>query len=166
MNKKSYFDEIVNWKTDELSLVIHLAVKLIYSDGMADIQEWNVLHLLPALMEMLKSMESSEKAAEWQNKIDQLDTILEAKNHNITIEETELKTYFGNKNKQEAVIYFLLYIALADNVLHKKEIDFFKNHILKPFGWTHDNMTEFIKKESHQLPHSENLLKKVHLYFR
>ena len=117
------FLKILDLTPDELKTSLQVAVNVLYADGMAHIEEWNILTLIPALLDVIKEDTPEELKQKWEEKLNIASKALEQEGEK-PLSSINIKKKIKGPEARKACLLLLFMIATSDRKVHKKELSF------------------------------------------
>lgn len=165
MNSQTILLKAIKLNAEELELLIKIAIKLIYVDKKARIEEWSVVSLIPALIAVVKDSSSADIKKEWEQKLEVAGKSLQQKVEQINIKKTDIKSIIKEKAKREAFLLILFMVLAADRKIDKREIEYVIDRIAKPWNYAIGDLIELIKNHKEEITSASNVINVLMDYY-
>jgi hypothetical protein len=145
LNEKTILLRVLEFEPEELTVLLKMAVSLLYSDGIAETEEWNLLTLVPALCEVAKEDTPEDLREKWEKKIAMVKGTIEEGQAVISQDEMDTLRAIKEPEKRDACLLMLFMIASCDRSVNKKELDMIISEIARPWNYSIDRLMSLIK---------------------
>ena len=158
MSEQTILLKVLQFTTAELECLLKTAIKLLYIDGIADITEWSIISLVPALLEIEQENASPELKEQWQTKVAAVSKVIEEQDPDQAIGELQVHAAVTEPEKRETFLIILFMVAFADNKLNRIELNFIYNNIARPWGLNVDNLVELITRHRESVAGADEII--------
>jgi hypothetical protein len=164
LKKKTIPLRVLELEPEELTVLLKIAVRLLYSDGIAEIEEWNLLTLIPALLDVVKEDTPDEMKEKWEKKIELVRGAIEEEQAAITQDDIDVLHAIKEPEKRNACLLMLFMIASCDRAVNKKELDVIVSEVARPWKYSVDSLISLIKGAEDEIKRAGELVKLLESY--
>jgi uncharacterized tellurite resistance protein B-like protein len=155
---KSVFLNILDLDPEELKTILTIAVNLLYADGLAEIEEWNILSLIPALLDVVKEDTSGDLKQKWDKKLAIASKALEEEWDKTTFRALNIKKKIKSPGKRKSCLLLLFILATSDRKIHQKELDFIIDEIARPWEISKQELVSLVKSAESEIHDAQTLI--------
>ncbi|MBN1696792.1 MAG: hypothetical protein JW881_04705 [Spirochaetales bacterium] len=143
MKNKPILLRVLELESEELTVLFKMAVRLLYSDGIAGIEEWNLLTLIPALLDVVKEDTPDGIKEIWMKKIELVQAAIEEQS-DMTQDEKDVLLSIENPAKRDICLLMLFMIASCDRSVDKAELDIIVKDVARPWKYSVDSLVSLV----------------------
>lgn len=162
--ENSVFLKILDLDPDELKTILTIAVNLLYADGLAEIEEWNILSLIPALLDVVKADTKTELKQTWEEKLTIASEALGEERGKADIHDLNIKKKIKSQEKRASCLLLLFSIATIDRNIHQKELEFIIENIARPWKFSKDDLVTLVKGAEKEIHDVKTLIRLIEDY--
>jgi uncharacterized tellurite resistance protein B-like protein len=161
--ENSVFLKILDLEPEELKTILSIAVNLLYADGFADIEEWNILSLIPALLDVVKEDTPGELKQKWEEKLSVAGKALEEEGK-VVLQDIDIKQKIKAPEKRGACLLLLFTLATIDRKVHKKELEYIIEQVAGPWKISKTELASLVKSAENEIPDAQTLIRLIENY--
>ena len=111
MANETIFTRVLALSPAELKSLLKSGIRLLYADGASEIEEWNLIQLIPALIDVVKGDTPAGSRTEWEEKLQAASEAIASEKGAFLAGEPSITGTITSRGKQETALLFLLLIA-------------------------------------------------------
>ena len=162
--ENTFYLKILDLDPEELKTILAIAVNLLYADGFAEIEEWNIITLIPALLDVIKAGTPKELKKKWEKKLTIASKALENEGGEIDLSHTTIKKKIKTPGARKSCLILLFIIASCDRKIHKKELKFIIEKIAGPWKFSKDDLIMVVKSAGNDIRDAQTLIRLIQEY--
>ncbi|MBN2441490.1 MAG: hypothetical protein JXJ04_09085 [Spirochaetales bacterium] len=162
--EKSIILKILELTPKELKSILTVAIHLLYIDGIAEIEEWNILSLIPALLDVIKEDTPKHLKQEWKQKLKIASKAIEAGEGKKNINHINSIKEIKNPEARKSCLLLLFALASSDRNLHKKELKLIIEDVARPWDFSKEDLIALITEVKKEIHDPETLITMIRNY--
>ena len=162
--ENSVFLKILDLDPEELKTILTIALHLLYADGLAEIEEWNILSLIPALLDVVKEDTPGELKQKWEEKLNIASKALEEEWDKTAFHNLNIKKKMKTPEKRTSCLLLLFTLATSDRKIHQKELEFIIEEIARPWKIPRDELVLLVKSAEKEIHDAQTLIRLIENY--